>query len=143
MFIISPWHGNMEHFFSLNLCLLTKRYLIILKLDMQFLVEYLYENIPLTKMLCSFKAAKKHVYVYILLSREALLWVRAFEFTRAKREWKKALGNWAPKSVLPIAHLTTPYVDLPLGAFPRYLQCREAVDFTLAVYSLYVASCMQ
>ena len=30
--------------------------------------------------------------------------------------------------------VTMPYVDLPLGAFPRYLQLREAVDFSLAVY---------
>ena len=39
-----------------------------------------------------------------------------------KREAKKALGNCAPNSVLLIAHVTTPYVNLPV------------VDFTLAVH---------
>ena len=47
---------------------------------------------------------------------------------------KKALENFTPNSVLPVTHVTMPYVDIPLGAFPRYLQVRDAVDFTLAVY---------
>ena len=54
---------------------------------------------------------------------------------RARRgKGKKALGNCAPNSVLLIAHVTTPYVDLPLGAFPPYFKIREAVDITPAVY---------
>ena len=62
-------------------------------------------------------------------------WVRVFGFTRARRgKRKKALVNCAPNSVLLIVHVTRPYVDLPLGAFSLYLQLREAVDFTLAVY---------
>ena len=51
-----------------------------------------------------------------------------------KRDRKKVLGNYAPNSVLLIAHVTTPHVDLPLCAFPPYLQIREAIDFALAVY---------
>ena len=63
-----------------------------------------------------------------------LPWIRAFGYTRARRgKGKKALGNCVPNCVLLIAHVTTPYVHLPLGAFPRYLQIR-AVDFTPAVY---------
>ena len=66
---------------------------------------------------------------------DSLPWIRAFGFMRARRgKGKKALGNCAPNSVLLIVHVTTPYVDLPLGAFPRYLQIREAVDITPAVY---------
>ena len=51
-----------------------------------------------------------------------------------KREAKKGLGNCAPNSVLLIAHVTTPYANLPVVAFPQYLQLREAVDCTLAVH---------
>ena len=54
---------------------------------------------------------------------------------RARRgKGKKALGNCAPNFVLLIAHLTTPYVDLQLGAFPPYFKIREAVGITPAVY---------
>ena len=46
----------------------------------------------------------------------------------------KALWNCASNSVLPITYVATPYVNLPLGASPRCLQLKEAVDFTLTVF---------
>ena len=59
---------------------------------------------------------------------KSLPWIRAFGFTNAKRgKEKKALGNCASNCVLLIAHVTP-------GLSPVYLQIREAVDFTPAVY---------
>ena len=38
------------------------------------LVEYLYENIPLTEMLSSVKVAKKHVHVYCFHGKHFTCW---------------------------------------------------------------------
>ena len=65
---------TLEQFFSLSHCLLTNRYLLILKLDLQFFVEYLYEHIPLTEMLSSLKVAKKHVHVYCFHGKHFTCW---------------------------------------------------------------------
>ena len=44
---------------------------------------------------------------------------------------KKALRNCAPNSVLPITYVTTPYADLPLGAFPPDLQLKLQLHGTI------------
>ena len=54
----------MERSFLLNNCLLSNHYH---KTETRFAVyvaEILYENIPLTEMLSSFKVAKKYMHVY-------------------------------------------------------------------------------
>ena len=61
------------------------------------------------------------------------------------RKEKKALGNCTPNSVVPISHVTMPYVDLLLGAPhspplpPQYLHLEKLSISHLLTTSLYAA----
>ena len=68
-----------------------------------------------------------------------LPWVRAFGFTRARRgKGKEALGYCAPNSVLLIAHVTMPYVHLPLGAFPRICSLEKlSISHLLSLHCMF------
>ena len=64
----------MEGSFLLSNCLLLNHYLRTQKLDSQFVVEILHENIPRTEMLSSFKVAKKYMHVYYFHGKHFTCW---------------------------------------------------------------------
>ena len=59
----------------LNNCLLSDHYLITQNLEFAvYVVEILYENIPLTEMLSSLKIAKRYIHVYYFHGKQFTCW---------------------------------------------------------------------
>ena len=63
---------NHGAFFLAQYCVILSHYLIIQKLDSQFLL--LYENIPLAEMLSGLKEAKKLVHIYRFHGKHFTCW---------------------------------------------------------------------
>ena len=60
--------------------------------------------------------------------------VRAYELTKAKMERKEGSGVLRTKSSSVHHSRDHAIVDLRFGAFPRYFQLREAIDFHICLH---------
>ena len=73
---------------------------------------------------CKLKLVLVYLNVFLLRSKFWTGLIKSYPGSEPSRlrerrgKGKKVLGSWAPNSVLPITHVTTPNVDLPLGASP-------------------------
>ena len=65
---------------------------------------------------------------------EHVHWVRAFGLQKRRGKGKKALGNRTLNPILPITHVTMPYVDLPLRCFPGICIFLSVCMFFLVLY---------